>query len=136
MGRLVDVEWRESNSDLFIRFDRSFYQKHKDTSLLAVAIYPDMVRLLLTLLCRHEQLSDLETSSMAYHWLRFEDRLGIILVKEDNLFDENSEQEEIPDLVEQIVAKFMSRMVTGKHFWRAFLMKLMQENLIAKVLQN
>ena len=123
-GRLVDVEWRESNSDLFIRFDRSFYQKHKDTALLAVAIYPDMVRSVAThLLCRHEQLSDLETSSMAYHWLRFiEDRLGIILVGEDSLFDENSEQEMIPDLVEQIVTKFMaSKFRAGKTFLEGFL---------------
>ena len=83
-----------------------------------------MVRSVAThLLCRYEQLSDLETSSMAYHWLRFiEDRLGIILVGEDNLFDENSEQEEIPDLVEQIVTKFMStKFRAGKTFLEGFL---------------
>jgi hypothetical protein len=122
-GRLVEVEWRQSQSDLFIRVDRSFYQKYRQSPLLPVTLYPDMLRsVVIHLLSRYDELNDLESSSMAYHWLRFiEDKLEVTLVGEDRLYDPDN-PESLPDVTEQIVLKFMSKKFrSGKTFLEGLL---------------
>ena len=122
-GRLVEVEWRQSQSDLFIRIDRKFYQKYRQSPLLPVAIYPDMLRsVAMQLLSRHDELNDLENSSMAFHWLRFiEDSLEITLVGEDSVYVPD-DTESLPEVAEQIVTKFMSKKFrSGKTFLEGLL---------------
>jgi len=109
-GRLVEVEWRPTHSDLCIKVDKSFYQKYKQSPLLKAAIYPDMIRsIALHLLTRVEEISELDETSSAYHWLRFiEDELDIPLFGEDRLFDPD-DCETFPEVIEQIIQKFMSK---------------------------
>ena len=122
-GRLVDVQWHQSHSDIFIRFDRDFHKKFSESALLPVAIYPELVRSVAThLLCRYDELADLEQSSMAYHWLRFiEDNLELPLSGEDRLWDPDN-LEQLPEVIEDIVTKFMSKQFRdGKTFLEVFL---------------
>ena len=109
-GRLIEVEWQESRSDLCIRIDKKFYQDYKDKPLFSAMIFPDLIRsVALNLLLRMEEVSELDDASSAFHWLKFfEDNLGIPLFGRDRVFD-HDEPSTIPDAVEQIVQKFMSK---------------------------
>ena len=108
-GRLVEVEWRPTRSDLCIKVDKSFYQKYKESPLLKAAIYPDMIRSIsLHLLSRADEISEIDDiTNSAYHWKQFiEDKLEIPLFGEDRVFDPD-DIETIPEVIEQIVQKFI-----------------------------
>ena len=86
-------------------------------------IYPDLLRSVsLNLLLRMEEVAELDETSSAYHWLRFiEDNLGCPLFGVDRICDLDN-RDEIPDAIEQIVQKFMSKQWrNGKTFKEEFL---------------
>ena len=108
-GCLVKVKW-ENNSDITIKFDRSFFRKYEANSgLLRLALYPDMIRSIsINLLSRFDELEDLDETCSAYRWLRFiEDRLELSILGEDGIYNP-SFSENLPDKVEEIVEKFMA----------------------------
>ena len=123
-GRLVEVEWRPTRSDLCIKVDKSFYQKYKESPLLKAAIYPDMIRSIsLHILSRADEISEIDDiTNSAYHWKQFiEDKLEIPLFGEDRVFDPD-DIETIPEVIEQIVQKFMSsKWYNGKTILEGFL---------------
>ena len=123
-GRLVEVEWRTTQSDICIKVDKFFYQKYRQSPLLKAAIYPDMIRSIsLHLLSRLEEISELDDpTNSAYHWKQFiENKLEIPLFGEDRVFDPD-EIDTIPEVIEQIVQKFMSsKWYNGKTILEAVL---------------
>ena len=122
-GKLIEVEWQASRSDLCIRIDKKLYQEYQHKPLFSAMVFPDLLRSVsLNLLLRMEEVAELDETSSAYHWLRFiEDNLGCPLFGVDRICDLDN-RDEIPDAIEQIVQKFMSKQWrNGKTFKEEFL---------------